>query len=257
MTDELRKSVEQTITNCLQNKLLNYSPESKYMPFHHRLLGKDRMALFSFIHSLNTSFGTSIFEPVAVSLASDRFVSAERQKTVGTEIYVNTQAEITNIVNTLRTDAKAAPDKTKELTALSKTLSGAKSEVNFTKADLYLVDKQGEIWAFDLKSPKPNKGEFQGFKQTLLEWAGSAMPGNKDAKIHTLLAIPYNPYYPEPYERWTMKGLFDLPNEIMVAEEFWDFLGGKGSYEELLGCFERVGIEMRAKIDEYFKRFQK
>lgn len=37
------------------------------MPFHTRLLGKDRMALFSFIHSLNTNFGTSIFEPVALA----------------------------------------------------------------------------------------------------------------------------------------------------------------------------------------------
>jgi type II restriction enzyme len=225
------------------------------MPFHHSLLGKNRMALFSLIHSLNTSFGTSIFEPIAVLLASNRFVSAEQQKTVGTEIYVNTQTEITSIMDTLRTDAKATPDKIKELTALSKTLSGAKSKVNFTKADVYLVDKQGEIWAFDLKSPKPNKGEFQGFKRTLLEWAGSIMLENKGAKIHTLLAIPYNPYYPKPYERWTMKGLFDLPNEIMVAEEFWDFLGGADSYKELLGCFERVGIEMRAEIDEYFKRF--
>lgn len=49
----------------MRNKFENYSPESNSMPFHYRLLGKDRMALFSFIHSLNTTFGTPIFEPVA------------------------------------------------------------------------------------------------------------------------------------------------------------------------------------------------
>jgi len=27
--------------------------------------------------------------------------------------------------------------------------------------------------------------------------------------------------------------------------EFWDFLGGEGAYNELLNCFERVGIELR------------
>ncbi len=32
------------------------------MPFHTRLLGTDRLALYSFIHSLNTNFGTSVFE---------------------------------------------------------------------------------------------------------------------------------------------------------------------------------------------------
>lgn len=41
------------------------------------------------------------------------------------------------------------------------------------------------------------------------------------------LAIPYNPYEPKPYERWTLKGMLDLKNELKVAEEFWDFLGGK------------------------------
>jgi type II restriction enzyme len=49
------------------------------MPFHTRLLGQDRMALFSFIHSLNTNFGTSIFEPVAKALALSSFASAESQ----------------------------------------------------------------------------------------------------------------------------------------------------------------------------------
>jgi hypothetical protein len=34
-------------------------------------------------------------------------------------------------------------------------------------------------------------------------------------------------------------------------------LGGDGAYEELLECFEKVGIEMREEIDNYFKKFQK
>jgi len=53
------------------------------MPFHYRLLGRDRMALFSFIHSLNTTFGTSIFEPVAETLASlNFFISLQIKKLI-------------------------------------------------------------------------------------------------------------------------------------------------------------------------------
>ncbi|MDM8515481.1 TdeIII family type II restriction endonuclease [Desulfobacterales bacterium HSG16] len=69
--------------------------------------------------------------------------------------------------------------------------------------------------------------------------------------------MPYNPYDPKPYSRWTMAGMLDLDNELKVAEEFWDFLGGKGAYDDLLGCFERIGIELRSEIDEYFERFNK
>lgn len=79
---------------------------------------------------------------------------------------------------------------------------------------------------------------------------------NPMAKINTLIAIPYNPYEPKPYSRWTMAGMLDLDKELKVAEEFWDFIGGKGSYNDLLACFERVGIEMREEINHYFSKFK-
>ncbi len=76
-----------------------------------------------------------------------------------------------------------------------------------------------------------------------------------DADINSYLAIPYNPYDPLPYERWTMKGMLDLENELKVAEEFWDFLGKDETFEDLLSCFERVGILMKPEIDDYFSKF--
>ena len=85
----------------------------------------------------------------------------------------------------------------------------------------------------------------------------TVLASNPKANVYTLIAIPYNPYEPEPYARWTIKGMLDLENELKVAEEFWDFLGGKGSYQDLLDCFEKVGIELRHEIDEYFARFNK
>jgi hypothetical protein len=53
-----------------------------------------------------------------------------------------------------------------------------------------------------------------------------------------------------------MRGVIDIERELKVAEEFWDFLGGDGSYEELLNCFERVGIKLRPVLDRYFSRFR-
>ena len=50
--------------------------------------------------------------------------------------------------------------------------------------------------------------------------------------------------------------MLDLDNELKVAEEFWDFLGGEKTYIKLLDCFEKVGIELRPEIDEYFKKFR-
>ncbi len=108
-----------------------------------------------------------------------------------------------------------------------------------------------------MKTVKPNKGDFISYKRNLLEWLAIYFYQNQKAKVKTLIAIPYNPYEPKPYARWTMKGMLDLKEEVKVAEEFWDFVGGEGAYTDLLDCFERAGIELRPEIDEYFRRFNK
>jgi len=86
LNNEQKDYIKEVIINCLRTKFQNYKPESNNMPFHYRLLGKDRMALYSFIQSLNTTFGTSIFEPVAVALAKNNFKKVEKQYVIGNQI---------------------------------------------------------------------------------------------------------------------------------------------------------------------------
>jgi len=113
LSKEQKTSVETTIRESLRKKFQNYNPESKNMPFHYRLLGKDRMALYSFIQSLNTTFGTSIFEPVAETLAKTRFVKAQSQYVAGNKISEHAQNEIQRIINELTTGKE--PDKHDEI----------------------------------------------------------------------------------------------------------------------------------------------
>ena len=125
------------------------------------------------------------------------------------------------------------------------------------KVDLLVVSKSDEVFMFDLKTVKPNKGNFISFKRSLLEWLAVYFYQFPKAKVKTLIAIPYNPYEPKPYARWTMKGMLDLKEEVIVAEEFWNFLGGRGAYANLLDCFEQAGMELRPEIDKYFSKFNK
>jgi type II restriction enzyme len=225
------------------------------MPFHYRLLGQDRMALFSFIHSLNTTFGTSIFEPVAEALAGLNFSVAQKQFIVGDTISEEAQTEIQRIMNELTIGN--TPNKVKEIARIRKVCNkGRMNRLKTVKVDLFVKGRDGTIHLFDLKTAKPNISNFKDFKRTLLEWIAIYLSGNSTANVHSYIAIPYNPYEPRPYERWTLKGMLDLDNELKVAEEFWDFLGGKGTYPELLDCFERAGIKLRPEIDKHFLRFK-
>lgn len=241
----------------LRNKFQNYNPEPASMPFHTRLLGKDRLALYSFIHSLNTNFGTSIFEPVGLTLAQGTFVNATAQAIAGNSISSGAQGAIQRIIDGLTT-AETAPNKEREIEMIREVCQqGEMIRVKPTRVDLMLESRSGEFFLFDIKTAKPNAGGFKEFKRTLLEWVAVILASNPIAVVHTFIAIPYNPYEPEPYNRWTMRGMLDLENELKVAAEFWNFLGGEGTYEDLLGCFERVGIEMRDEIDTYFRRFNR
>lgn len=255
LTNQQIQKIENTIKESLRKKFLTYKPESNNMPFHYRLLGRDRMALFSFIHSLNTTFGTSIFEPVAETLASLQFPVAQKQFVVGDTISEEAQNEIQHIMNELTMGGN--PNKICEIERIRNVCNKGKiNKLKTVKVDLFVKSGDGVIHLFDLKTAKPNISNFKDFKRTLLEWVAIYLSKDPTANINSYIAIPYNPYEPEPYERWTLKGMLDLDKELKVAEEFWDFLGGEGSYSELLKCFEKVGIELRPEIDEYFSKFK-
>jgi len=255
LTEKQIKKIENTIKESLRRKFQTYKPETKHMPFHYRLLGRDRMALFSFIHSLNTTFGTSIFEPVAVTIASLNFKFAQKQYVVGDTISEQAQSEIQHIMNELTIGKN--PNKTEEIERIRRVCNnGAMNKLKSVKVDLFVQSVDGTVHLFDLKTAKPNISNFKDFKRTLLEWIALFLAKNPKAKVNSYIAIPYNPYEPRPYERWTLKGMLDLDNELKVAGDLWDFLGNDGAYEELLNCFEKVGIELRPEIDAYFSKFK-
>ena len=116
------------------------------------------------------------------------------------------------------------------------------------KSDYFNLEKRLRDGLLD------NKGGFIEYKRTLLEWTASYLFSNKNSKVLSLVAIPYNPYYPKHYSRWTMAGMLDLKHELKVAEEFWDFIGGENAYQAILDIFERVGIQLRDEIDNHFRK---
>ena len=179
-------SVEATIKESLRNKFQNYNPESKNMPFHYRLLGKDRMVLYSFIQFLNTTFGISIFEPVAETLAKTRFVNVQSQYEVGNEISEDAQNEIQHIMNKLTT-GDTDPDKREEIQRIGAVCQkGQMNRLQTVRADLLVENDEGSLFLFDLKTAKPNISNFKDFKRTLLEWCAIVLAQNPVIDIHSL-----------------------------------------------------------------------
>jgi type II restriction enzyme len=90
------------------------------------------MALFSFIHSLNTNFGTTIFEPIALELAKSNFNVIVKQANAGTRISDGAQREIQNIIDEISA-ANIRPNKNDEIERIRKVcLSGKIHRVKLT-----------------------------------------------------------------------------------------------------------------------------
>ena len=123
--------------------------------------------------------------------------------------------------------------------------------------DLY-VRINGQENYIDITSAKPNMKEFSILKHKLLRWTGLRLSVDNDANVVTRLAIPYNPYYPKPYERWTSSGLFDSKaGEILVGEDFWNTIAQKNVYEDLLGAFQEAGEQLKPMVDRKIVELQR
>jgi len=156
LTHIQKEQIQRVIANCVRNKFKNYVPKDNFMPFHFRLLGKDRMALYSFIRSLLIAFGSSIFEPVAVAVAKTKFPKVESQYVVGGSIYSDCQHAVQTIINEL-TIVSAKPNKTKELEILRASLSGTINNLKPSRVDLFVENTSGEQYLIDAYFAKFNQ----------------------------------------------------------------------------------------------------
>lgn len=253
---EKKKGIADLLKAKIRGKLENYSPETQQMPFHFRLLGKDRMALYSFVHSVNTMLGQSVFEKVAQIIANDKFDEANEHYYVEGNLSDKAILEIDKIMQDLK-GAKNTPRLNEQDARIKRSAKNGKSgKARRIVADLYLKKRNTEYY-FEIKTVKPNIDVFAATKLKLLQWKALRYSINPNMNVKSYICIPYNPEAPKSYDRWTLQGMYDLKREVLVAEEFWDFLGGKGTYEELLRVFEKTGIELREEIDNRFKKFTK
>ncbi len=261
ISHQLCCEVEEYLISTVQQKLDKYSPETDSMPFHYRLLGKGHMSMYSFIHSMNTTLGTSIFEQVGAKIAKENpsvNTAIGQYKLEGFKIYESVTA-IERIVDDLQAKIKE-PDKISEIKeVLAACKAGILSQKSKKTVDLFISMNDGREFYFDLKTAKPNKEGFVSLKKKMLEWvAVRASLIDEDRytelalKIHTMIAIPYNPYAPSPYDRWTLGGLFSA-DDLLVGEEFWNFLGGENTFEDLLDVFEIVGLNIQKEISQKFQ----
>ena len=213
-------------------------------PFH-RLLFSDEALLSARIErSVVTAMGTKMYPELAKAIAEDQYSDVHLECTI--EGMVNDAAAnmVEQIVTELRTPKKQRatprePDHKAELTAIIGSPGGGQSSRAIT-ADLYIGDFSDGPLFIELKTPMPNLDIAAESKRKILYYY-LIMNRTGIEGAQAFLGLTYNPYLTrEKYGHSFTKQVMDMDDQVLIGQEMWDFIGGSGSFDELLEIIDGV-----------------
>jgi len=107
------------------------------------------------------------------------------------------------------------------------------------------------VKAFELKAPLPNSDQTKVSKEKILKLYAME-PAVVSAAYY---ALPYNPYGKREDYSWSFPARwFDMHKDkvVLIGGEFWDELGGKGTYETFIEAVDEIGGPYKERIYREF-----
>ncbi len=215
--------------------------DAGYKPFHYALIPEGVRRVSEFERTFSTSLGSS-FEEVGMLVASEHHGFAKRTYELTGGISLSAVSFIESAMK--RIDESGVFCSYPELVAgVTHAATDTNSVTRTVRADLFVKTRDNEEWYFEIKTPEANKGQCLELTSRLLHIC--AMRRSHFPKVKTYFAMGYNPYGEErSLYRWNVVLRYtDLQNQVLIGKEFWDLLGGDGTYEELLSIYKEVGRE--------------
>lgn len=193
-----KDKISSLLERKIEDKLRRYARETSSMPFLMRLIqDSEKVAAYSFIHSIATTLGMSIYEDVSKIIAGESAKECFTRYDVGGALSREQKSVIDDIVRKLRNGEKKVDHDQEIKRLLSVSAEDGKAQKEGRIADFYML-RSGVEHYFEIKTVKLNIDVFTKSKTKLLEWVA-----RRRNPVKVFLAFPYNPYHPQPYERFT------------------------------------------------------
>lgn len=145
-----KEAIKNLLCKTIDDKLKKYVRESGYMPFLTRLMqDNERVAAYSFTHSLVTTLGTSVYEQVSKVIVEGDCEEVFRQYDIGGVISNSQREVINNIVNDLGNGERTCDIKKETSEVIRADSRNGKYQKEGKIADLYI--KRGKKRSIFLK----------------------------------------------------------------------------------------------------------
>ncbi len=222
--------------------LASVSSEGDLKPFHASIISPSIMRINQFERGLSTRLGTT-FEECARLIALDHHFDAQRSWDVRALVSASSWAEVE--VQVARLDRGARELSGVTIHEMVQSILDKRREddlvEHIARADLFIRRKDGTELYFEIKSPKPNKGQCLEVMQRILRI--HAIRQMSQPLVQAFYGMAYNPWgYGRSSYRWGYPQQYmDFDNTVVIGEEFWSLIGGPTTYHELLEIYREVG----------------
>jgi hypothetical protein len=245
MEARYRDIIAAEFRNCVLNTIERLNNAETNRPFHAALLSDEALFWSRFERSFSTSFGQRVIEEISriVALAGGAS-EASRQKHTDIQIDSGIDAAITNHMNSLRSGS-SANSWNNTIAEISRAPRTGNLVAHHVISDLWWL-KDGVNHYMSIKTVKPNIDQTAVAKQDLLRLKFA------DPTCQVYFGLYYNPYGEErtTYAHTPPMGIFNFHSDpvVLIGRDYWDTLGGAGTYDIVLEIAREVGAETRERL---------
>lgn len=221
------------------------SRNGELKPFQAALIPPEIIRINQFERGLSTRLGNSL-EECARLIALEYHEDARRGYDLNAEVSIAAFAEAERqkeYYESVANRGRIKPSFEQMITAVLKARRLDDLATKTVRADLYILANDGTQYFFEIKAPKPNKGQCLEVIQRLLRF--HLLRGINRPQVQAYYAMPYNPYGATKNDYKWSQAINYLPFDqaVVIGNEFWNIVGGATAYEELLEIYFEVGRE--------------
>ncbi len=257
-TKKLIGEVITTLMDSVMNKVLYKDPFlfdkwKAEKPLYAALVPKEIFKGSHFERRFVTPFG-SVWEKLAKAVAVSYHGFAVNSHVITGNVPQERLRRISEVLNLLEHNEKGqeriTPHWDKELAYI---LEGNGDLIPATVVcDLFVENVEDERkFAFELKAPMPNSDQTKVSKEKMFKLYAMQPQIVTDA----FFALPYNPYGKRENYAWSFpERWFQMKTDhnVLIGDDFWDLIGGEGTYQMFIEEINKLGLEYRHRIYREF-----
>lgn len=252
--------IREIIQNLMERVMLNVMEKNPFIkekhhaakPLYAALVPDEIFKGSHFERRFVTPFG-GVWEKLAQVVAIENHgkctIGHTINGTIGSESLRRIQEVLNNLEHQKRKE-KVHPNWPKEIKYIRE--GGGNPIPVSVVCDIFVENiKNGEKYAFELKGPLPNSDQTKVSKEKIFKLMCME---NKPVNF-AYYALPYNPYGKKEDYKWTFPlRWFDMQNDevVLIGNEFWELLGGVGTYKNFINEINKLGKEYKERIYREF-----